>query len=172
MKRTVFYAACCVFIFIICCFTAVVDLSFPLSYRNEIKGAATRFDLDELLVRAVIRTESGYDAKAVSKAGAAGLMQLMPSTAEWQAQKIDEEFSYSALFDPKFNINVGCAYLRYLLDKFGNEDHALAAYNAGEGVVSDWISSGRTDPDTFPYRETREYVKRVKLAKTVYSYRR
>jgi soluble lytic murein transglycosylase-like protein len=100
------------------------------------------------LLHAVISVESGYNARAVSKRGAAGLMQLMPETAR--------RFGVADVFDPADNVRAGAQYLIALLKLFDNDLRlALAAYNAGEGAV---IKYGRRIP---PYRETAAYVPRV-----------
>lgn len=108
--------------------------------------AAKAYDVDPLLVHAVIQVESGYNPYAVSNKGAAGLMQLIPSTAR--------RFGVTNTFDPRDNIEAGVRYLRYLQNIFGDNRLALAAYNAGEGAVAryGWIP---------PYAETRQYVDRV-----------
>jgi soluble lytic murein transglycosylase-like protein len=104
--------------------------------------------MDPALVKAVIRAESAFNPKAVSRAGAAGLMQLMPGTAA--------QYGVYDRFDPAANIDAGTRHLRGLLDMFNNDLMlALAAYNAGEGAV---MKYGNTIP---PYAETRTYVNRV-----------
>jgi soluble lytic murein transglycosylase-like protein len=118
-------------------------------FDAKVREAASRHGLDPLLVHAVIRAESGYDPRAVSRKGAAGLMQLMPETAV--------RYSVPDRFDPAMNLEGGARYLRYLLGVFGgNLSLALAAYNAGERAV---LRSGTRIPD---YPETVAYVRRVR----------
>jgi len=117
-------------------------------YDELIKKAAVKHSLDQHLIRAVIKTESGFNHKAVSRKGAMGLMQLMPGTAF--------SLNVSDSFDPWSNIDGGSKYLRYLLNVFsGNLPLALAAYNAGERAVTKYKN---TIP---PYPETQTYVRRV-----------
>lgn len=116
-------------------------------FHPMIVKAADRYDVDPALIKAIIRAESGYDAKAVSKKGAIGLMQLMPSTAA--------ELGVTDGFDPEHNINGGVKYLRKLMDQFdGDIRLALAAYNAGSRNV-------RTYRGVPPFKATRFYVKKV-----------
>jgi len=107
-------------------------------------------------VRAVIQVESGFNAHATSNKGAMGLMQLMPATAN--------ELGVRNAYDPVQNIRGGTAYLRQLLDRFGGDEAlALAAYNAGAGAVSRY---GDAIP---PYRETRQYVERIRSRSSLYT---
>lgn len=116
-------------------------------YAREIKDAAERYGVPEGLVSAVIRVESGFNSRAVSRKGARGLMQLMPATASMLGV-LDS-------FDPRQNIDGGVRHLRALIDRFGSDFKlALAAYNAGEQAVV----NHRGVP---PYPETRDYVTRV-----------
>lgn len=118
------------------------------AYESLIIDAARKHRVEPNLVKAVIKAESDFDHKAVSKKGAAGLMQLMPATSY--------RFRVGNSFDPWSNIEGGVRYLRHLLDLFrGNLELALAAYNAGEGAVARY---NNTVP---PYPETRTYIQRV-----------
>jgi soluble lytic murein transglycosylase-like protein len=117
-------------------------------FEPLIREHAARQALRVELVRAVIQVESGYNPGARSPKGAMGLMQLMPATAR--------QLGVRNAYDPAENIRGGCMYLRQLLDRYqGNEDLALAAYNAGSQAVD---RHGNAVP---PYRETRDYVKKV-----------
>lgn len=117
-------------------------------YTPIIMAAATQHKIDPLLVHAVIRAESAYDAKAVSSAGAVGLMQLMPATARQYGAKNRN--------DPKQNVFAGTRYLKYLLDLFDDDLRlSIAAYNAGENAVRKYNNQ------IPPYPETQNYVKQV-----------
>lgn len=119
------------------------------SYLDIIRHNAKRFELEEALVKAVIKVESNYRSKTVSKKGAQGLMQLMPETAR--------DLKVKNAFDPSENIRGGSQYLRKMLDLFDYDlELALAAYNAGPGTVKRYGGIP-------PYDETRNYVKRVKF---------
>src|ERR1700684_2583112 len=117
-------------------------------YDSIIEKAATAASGDPNLLRAVIVVESGFNSRAVSKRGAMGLMQLMPATAT--------RFGVSNPYDPKENVHAGARYLKFLMDRFGqNIRLALAAYNAGEEAVN------RNGGQIPPFTETRAYVPRV-----------
>jgi soluble lytic murein transglycosylase-like protein len=115
-----------------------------------VREAADRHNVDPALIRAVIQTESNWNSGAVSRRGASGLMQLIPTTAQ--------RFGANDLFNPQQNIDAGVRYLKTLLERYnGNLDLALAAYNAGEGAVD----RAHGIP---AYRETRNYVQKVQDA--------
>ena len=140
----------------------------PKKYIGEVRSASQTYSLEEELVFAVIRVESNFKANAVSRAGACGLMQLMPSTAIF----ISGGAGYNDLFDVEENIGFGCKYLSYLLRKFPDVEIALAAYNAGEGKVRAWIAEGieLSSLHDIPYGETRNYVKKVKKFYNYYKF--
>jgi len=131
--------------------TRPVDSDRASEYESLVVEHATREALRPELVRAVIQVESGFNPRALSPKGAMGLMQLMPATAR--------ELGVRDAWDPADNIRGGTAYLRQLLDRYdGNEELALAAYNAGASAVD--RSGGRIPA----YRETRDYVRKVSSA--------
>ena len=158
---------------LILCFTGVLMLlirnhrreTYPRLYEEEVLAASESYGLDPNLVFAVIRTESGFSPNAVSSAGAKGLMQIMQTTGEWVCWRQGTEYDASRIFEPEYNIDIGCHLLRYLIDRYDGElRFAIAAYNAGAGAVDSWLK----DPEKFdgeeltiPYPETKNYVKKV-----------
>ncbi len=125
--------------------------------KHHLREASKAHGIDYELLQALIATESGFDAAAVSPKGAIGLMQVMPATAQRYGLAADAKSPLDKkLADPRTNIRTGARYLRYLLDLFPGElELALAAYNAGEGAV---MRAGRRIPD---YPETQNYVRTV-----------
>lgn len=149
-------------------------LSYPTDYSEYVEQAAENYDLEPSIIYAIIRTESNFDPDAQSSAGAYGIMQIMPSSFEWLQNIRGEEGKYSAdaLFDPEICIDYGSYLFRYFLDYYGNEQCAIAAYNAGF-VVGDWLenpeySSDGETLDDIPYPETKNYVTKVQSAKEMY----
>lgn len=141
---------------------------YTIEYRDAIAAAAARQGLDPLLVAAIVRVESGFNARAQSPKGARGLMQVMPDTGAWVAQQLNwPDFHPDMLYDPERNLAIGTWYLRHLATVFdGNLVAALAAYNAGLNRVQQWLASetwdGREETiDDIPFSETRTYVRRV-----------
>jgi len=139
---------------------------FPTRYNDIIAAAAEKHNIAPSLIHAIIYAESGYDKNAVSRVGAVGLMQLMPATAVFAAELLDLQFDESMLKDPEYNIKLGVFYLSRLLRRF-DLHNAVAAYNAGEGNVARWIAEGREE---IPFRETRNYVRRVFRVQRVYQF--
>lgn len=144
------------------------QMFYPLRYEEDILTSATNHGVDPYLVAAVIETESGWDPTARSDRGAQGLMQLMPETAHDMVVKglVDGGvYDSSNLDDPATNIEIGCAYLSYLISYFnGATDHAIAAYNAGMGNVDSWTETGDELSDAITFPETQSYLARVTTA--------
>ena len=140
---------------------------YPLAYEHVIAGHARNYDLDAALLAAVVYRESKFDANARSRSGAIGLMQLLPSTAKGIALHTGgSRFVVSDLYDPELNVRYGAFYLRRLLVKYeGDERLALAAYNAGQRNVDEWIAHGRG----IAFPETRQYVAEVLELRDVYA---
>jgi len=143
--------------------TAMVKLSYPMAYNSEIKIACDEFGVEESLVRAIIKVESGYNSLAVSSVGAKGLMQIMPETAEWIAGELHiDDFEQEDLFLPKVNIRMGVFYLSYLSKKYDNLVKVLFSYNAGEGRMNDYYSvDGVLNVESIEILETKEYILKV-----------
>lgn len=138
---------------------------YPLKYKETVFERADKYGLESALVFAIIKIESGFDANAESNKGAKGLMQITPATAEY-VSAISGISEYD-LFIPDDNVELGCFYLKYLLNKFGVCETAVAAYNAGEGNVVRWLEKNEYSDDNknltnIPFPETREYIKKFR----------
>ncbi len=149
-------------------------LNYPTDYSEYVEKAASDYGLEPSIIYSIIRTESNFNPDAQSNAGAYGIMQIMPSSFDWLQELRGEEGKYDAdaLFEPEICIDYGSYLLKYFYDYYGNEQCAVAAYNAGF-VVSDWLadpqysSDGETLND-IPYPETNDYVTKVQSAKEMY----
>ena len=142
----------------------------PEEYKKHVEQYANEFGVPEEIVWAVIKTESGFDPSAVSDAGAVGLMQLTePTFSEITNQRLKDNFDPGMRYDPATNIRYGTYYLSYLYARYGNWDATLAAYNAGLGHVDSWVDeSGKISVKDIPFKETRNYVKKVNKAREKY----
>jgi soluble lytic murein transglycosylase len=143
------------------------EIFFPLSNWDVIKQEARRYAIDPYVAAGLIRQESVFNPNAISRVGARGLMQLMPSTGQLIAKR-DGTGSISAgdLFNPSLNIKLGMNYFAQLIGQFGKIEYAAAAYNAGPGRARQWIAEhGSLDTDewveSIPFSETRGYVQSV-----------
>ncbi len=149
---------------------AVKEVTLPLRHEDIIRQQARDKDLDASLIAAVIYAESHFRDQT-SPAGARGLMQITPATADEIARRSGgTEFEQGDLGTPQINLAYGSWYLRWLLDHYGgNETLAIAAYNAGTGNVDKWIAA---DPgmkqSEIPFPETRHYVRKVLEARQSY----
>ena len=143
-----------------------VQTVYPKQYTELVSKNAEVFEIDESLIYALVKTESGFNKNAVSSVGAKGLTQITPETFQWLQTKTGEIHEEDALFDPEISIYYGVYFLDMLLDEFGNTETALAAYHAGRGKVNEWLADPRYSPDgksleNIPYEDTAGYVKKV-----------
>jgi len=147
----------------------VDKIAYPVLYREMIDHYAHRYGLDGAHVAAVIFCESSYRPDAVSSAGARGLMQIMPATGQWIAEKLQEDHLFTAdlLFDPELSIRYGCWYLNYLHDRFGGDFRKItAAYHAGGTRVVEWLKDENYSSDgitlnNLPDNATGRYVRHI-----------
>jgi soluble lytic murein transglycosylase len=150
---------------------AIRELTLPLQHADIIRQQAAEKHLDPALIAGVIYAETKFDART-SPAGALGLMQIEPQTAEFLAHRSGATtFTIEDLGTPQVNIAYGSYYLRYLIDHYGgNVTLALAAYNAGQTNVDRWVrASGQgLTVEQIPFGETRAYVSRVLWAQSQY----
>lgn len=168
MKKKIFFIFIFSIIILFSISVILVTIMFPRKYKNYVTKQSKNFNLDEALVYAIIKTESDFNKKAVSKSGAIGLMQILPKTARWIALELGEDYNDEKLLIPEINVKYGCFYLNYLFKKFDQTDIVICAYNAGEGKVLDWIENGKLNEKLIDYSETKNYLKRVKDYYKVY----
>ena len=157
-------------LFVLILFFSVRGLAFPRPCRTVAESTP-----DPYLIYAVMKAESGFDEKAVSAAGAVGIMQLMPSTAEFIAKLNGIEFQAERLKEAEYNAMLGSLYLEYLSERFPITSTVLAAYNAGEGTVAQWLNDSSISPDglnltKIPYPETARYIKKVEKFRKIYAF--
>ena len=152
---------------------SVMRALYPIKYPEIVAVYSERYSVDKELIYAVIKSESSFVPDAVSEAGALGLMQIMPDTLDWLCGKTGENLSFENLKEPDVSVRCGTFMLRLLLDEFGSEDTALAAYHAGRGRVNEWLADDSVSPDgktldNIPFRDTAHYVSKVTRAKNIY----
>ena len=148
-------------------------LAYPTYYSDLLAREAHSKGIDPYFVLAMVRQESCFAPYSGSVAGAQGLMQLIPSTAEWVAKKLGEPDPRGRLHLPETNVHLGMYYLLQALRSFdGNETLALAAYNAGPKAVSGWVKVyGNDEPllsEVVPYKETRSYIRAIPFQEDLY----
>lgn len=149
-------------------------LYYPLAFEEEVREQAERFDLPVEVLLGMVRQESGFDPSAYSRAGARGLLQLMPATGREVARRMGLRWSSRRLGDPSFNLRLGAAYFHQMMSMFGGRlELALAGYNGGPYRIKRlWRRAGRRDLDHFvedlPVAESQIYVKRILLLSDSY----
>ena len=147
---------------------------YPKKYPEEIALAAEKYDLDENLLYAVIHTESGFQADAVSSVGARGLTQIMPETFEWLQNKRGENYPNEALFEPAISIDYGAYFYKLLLTKYdGDIQTAAAAYHSGTGQVAKWLQEPENSKDgktllKIPGKNAKHYAQKILTAMEKY----
>lgn len=139
---------------------------YKTDYSKYVEKYSKEYEVDKYLIYATIKAESNFNPEAKSSQGAIGLMQLLYSTAEEIAPRAGIEVTEENIYDPEININLGTKLLSILIQKYGNNELALAAYNAGPGNVDSWISKGTlkndgTDAENIPFTETNNYVRKI-----------
>ncbi len=157
------------------CSCGLVDKTlYPIKHTELIKEYGDKYGIPYELLAAVIKTESDFNETAKSSAGAIGLMQLMPSTAEEIAWRLGEDYTTVDITLAETNIAYGSFYLSYLYRNLGEEwETALAAYNAGIGKVKGWLKDAAYSDDgvtlkSIPIAETDNYIKRINKYKGKY----
>ncbi|HKT25122.1 MAG TPA: transglycosylase SLT domain-containing protein [Terriglobales bacterium] len=151
------------------------NILFPKPYWNDLKRYSNANGLDPYLVASLIRQESEFNAQAVSRANAWGLMQLLPPVGKQLAKEVRmRHFNQDQLTDPAVNLQLGTRYFKHMVDSFGGQvEYALAAYNAGADRVKAWQAQGpyrdiHEFVESIPFSETREYVQAIMRNATVY----
>ena len=149
--------------FLVGCFNAYF---YPMKYSVTIEKVAEEYQISASLIASVANAESGFKEDAVSSKGAVGIMQIMPDTAKWLAEKMDVDYSEDMLKDAEYNIQMGAFYISYLKQIFSNQKTVLCAYNAGIGNVRQWLKDEKYSADgqslkEVPLKATKNYVNRV-----------
>ena len=148
----------------------IQKIIYKKDYKEYVQKYAQEYNVDENLIYALIKAESNFNSNAKSSKDAIGLMQLMESTAQDVCKKTDLQISSDELseklLEPDININIGTKYLSILIQKYGNIEIAITAYNAGIGTVDNWIEKGiiysdGSNVENIPYKETNNYVRKI-----------
>lgn len=137
-----------------------------INYVDIIEKYSKKYNSDPLMIASIVKVESGFDPGATSPMNAKGLMQILPDTGEWIAEKLEEDYHDEKLYDPDYNIHLGAYYYEYLYEHFGDVEIALAAYNGGMGNVEEWLKDPQISYhgdklDNIPFGETKNYVEKV-----------
>ena len=171
-KKKIFFTIiiCIVFILVLIfpkVKTIILKNIYPIKYEEYVYKYAEEYNVDPLLVFAIIKAESNFNPNVVSQSEAIGLMQLLESTAEETGRKLKlDSYKREDLYNPETNINIGTKYFATLYEKYKNITVALTAYNAGSGNVDKWIETGvikedGSDAENIPFKETNNYVRKI-----------
>ncbi|WP_455539412.1 lytic transglycosylase domain-containing protein [Terrisporobacter sp.] len=144
----------------------IMSMLYPRKYSIYVKKYSQEYNLDENLVYSIIKAESKFNEKALSRTGAKGLMQISDITKDWAIDqlKLNKDID---IYNPEINIRIGCWYLSTLYKEFGKTDLVIAAYNGGSGNVKKWLADEGYSKDgenlhIIPFLETDSYVEKVK----------
>lgn len=146
----------------------LTEWQYPRKYQELVEKEARDNNVEEALVYAIMKTESGFDEEAVSAVGAVGLMQLMPDTFDWllMLDGNPQNLTQADLSRPEVNVHYGCYLLSYLVEKYQDVGTLAASYNAGQGAVDGWLQDPQYSDDgihlkNIPYPETAAYAEKV-----------
>lgn len=144
----------------------LMEFLYPKKYSEYVEKYAAEYEIDEYLLYAVIRTESGFDPEAVSEAGARGLTQITEDTFDWLLTKTGEDHVFDDLFTPEISIKYSAVFLSILQKEYGVTETVIAAYHAGMGHVSSWLDDPQYSSDgqhliTTPISDTNYYIEKV-----------
>ena len=153
---------------------AFIHWQYPIKYTELVDEYSYQYDVEENLIDAVIKTESGFRNDAESEVGARGLMQMTEETFDWLCTKTGDTYTFDDLYRPEVSIKYGTLLLSLLLEEFqGDTDTALAAYHAGRASVHSWLKNREWSKDgvtltTIPKADTEHYVDKVNSAIRIY----
>jgi soluble lytic murein transglycosylase len=154
--------------------TAVMKRSYPKKYSSYVEKYCAEYNVDETLMYALIKTESGFDPEATSSVGAVGLTQIMPDTFTWLCTKTGEKLTEDDLKDPETSIKYCALFLSILQKQFSSRKSVIAAYHAGASKVSTWLADKDCSKDgkelyNIPSDDTAHYVNKVMNAINTYN---
>lgn len=144
----------------------IMSILYPRKYSVYVEKYSQEYNLDENLVYSIIKAESKFNEKALSRRGAKGLMQIADITRDWAIEQLELSDDID-IYDPETNIRIGCWYLNTLYKEFGKTDLVIVAYNGGSGNVKKWLSDREYSYDgenlrIIPFSETDSYLQKVK----------
>lgn len=154
--------------------TGIIYALFPIKYESEIKKYSDKFGVDRYIITALIKAESNFNSKAVSSAGAYGIMQLTKDTFDYCMKSLNIKTSENEVFNDEKNIMAGTWYMAQMLKKYnGDITCSVAAYNAGAANVDKWLKNGEYSEDGkklsyIPFGETQRHVKKIKVYMRIY----
>ncbi len=153
----------------------IKDFIFKRPYLEIVEKYSLEYNVDKNFIYSIMKAESNFDKNALSKKQAKGLMQILDTTGEWAASEIGIDTKDYDLFDPDINIRIGIWYINILQKQFSEKDSVIAAYNAGPGNVSKWLSSkdysnNGTSLQNIPFAETKKYREKVNNFIKIYDF--